>query len=157
MKKCLTIIYRYGIIVIVPLRNIESPKWRNWQTHLTQNQAWLPHVPVRVRLRTKIKFTLLNLVQKRFCFLSPYSLSASAFSSSIRMPLNISSCCGKLFFHVRTLPAQTLAALFHGQNYTCNHWHTYLSANRHQLYLLIISANFFLPLFWLIRIRLPYL
>ena len=43
------IIYRYGIIVIVPLRNIESPKWRNWQTHLTQNQAWLPHVPVRVR------------------------------------------------------------------------------------------------------------
>ena len=25
------------------------PKWRNWQTHLTQNQAWLPHVPVRVR------------------------------------------------------------------------------------------------------------
>ena len=37
----MTIIYRYGIIVIVPLRNTESPKWRNWQTHLTQNQAGL--------------------------------------------------------------------------------------------------------------------
>ena len=43
------------------------PKWRNWQTHLTQNQAKSPFVPVRVRPSAPMLSTL-SEIREAFSF-----------------------------------------------------------------------------------------